>query len=61
MLAKNFENLRIGIPEHVGPIEIYALNSTKVSSGHQGPNATPSMGQVNFLESYEWVALLACR
>lgn len=43
-LAKNFENLRIGIAERVGPIEIYALHSTKVSSTHQAAHTSPSVG-----------------
>ena len=43
-LAKNFENIRIGNPERVGPIHIYALNSTKVSSAHQVPHTSPSVG-----------------
>jgi hypothetical protein len=48
-LAKNFENLRIGKPERVGPIQIHALYSTKVSSAHQVPQKHPSVGHATEL------------
>ena len=43
-LAKNFENLRIGNRNRIGPIEIYALHSASVSSAHQVPHTSLSVG-----------------